>query len=367
MVRGGQETFLMNVMRRIDRERCRFIFCTPTTEPCDYDEEILSLGGEIVPCVFGRSVSRFHELFRQVLERGGYDVVHAHNYTFAGVVVRAARRFGIRHRFAHLHTTGDGQRTTLPRMLYRKLTVHLVRTHATRVLACSRGAFDAFFGSGRWEQDGRMNVVYYGVDLPPFEGPVDRQGVRRELGVSPDDRLMIHVGRFIEAKNHGGLVDIFREVRTRRTDIHLVLVGEGELMEQTRARVAQYGLQDGVHFVGVRSDVPRLMKAADVMVMPSVREGMPVTMIEATAAGLPIVITDMPGMREANEVCCRATLLPVTEPAARWADVVIEALDGPRPDFAESLERVRNSPLNSNYAAEHLMRVYEETAGADRR
>lgn len=359
MTRGGLETWLMNVMRRIDRRRFRFDFCTGTDRPCAYDEEIRALGGRIIPCIWNRSIPRFNRLFGRILQEERYDVVHAHTYNFAGVVLRAADKGAVRKRFAHLHTTGDGRPSTLPRIVYRRLMAYLVRRHATRVFGCSRGAFEAFFSAG-WERDLRMRVVYCGADLNPFDEPMDRSGVRAELGLPPETPLMLHVGRFVEAKNHRYLVEIFREIRKLRGDAHLVLVGEGELLAQTRTQVREYGLDNCVHFLGVRSDVARWMKAADVMVMPSVREGLPVTMIEASAAGLPLVITDMPGIREAKEGGCSGRLLPVELPASQWAEAVVEALNETRPDPVESLSRIRNSPFTSEASAKTMERFYDD-------
>jgi glycosyltransferase involved in cell wall biosynthesis len=105
------------------------------------------------------------------------------------------------------------------------------------------------------------------------------------------------------------------------------------------------------------------MQAADVMVMPSVREGMPVTMIEAGAAGLPIVITEMPGIREATEIGCEATLLALDRPNEVWANAVIEALDSPRPSPAEALSRMTESPFSSEVSARTMEAIYHHDAG----
>lgn len=359
MTRGGLETWLMNVMRRIDRNRFRFDFCTATDRPCAYDEEIRELGGRIIPCIWNRSIRRFNRLFGRILQEERYEVVHAHMYNFAGVVLRAAAKGGVEKRFAHLHTTGDGRPSTLLRIVYRKLMAYLVRRHATRVFGCSRGAFDAFFGAG-WERDQRMRVVHCGIDLDAFFGPVDRDGVMAELGVPPETPLMLHVGRFVEAKNHQYLVEVFRETRKLRGDVHLVLMGEGELLGQVRTQVHEYGLDDRVHFLGVRSDVARWTKAADVMVMPSIREGLPVTMIEAAAAGLPLIITDMQGMREANEGGCSGRLLPVDAPPSQWAEAVVEALNEPRPDATQALSRIRNSSFTGEASVKAMECFYDE-------
>ena len=359
MDRGGLETWIMYVMRRIDRQAFHFDFCVEVDTPCAYDQEIVDLGGTIKRCVRRRwqGLRQYPKRLAAIIREGNYDVVHVHRRDFAGISLWVAAKSGIPHRFAHMHSIGDGCRSTLPRVMYRSLMRGLVNRYATRGLGCSSGALESFFGS-EWKNDPRMDVVFYGVDCSLFEGPPDGEGVRAELNLPGDAPLMIHVGRFIDAKNHGFLVDIFRSAREQRGDLQLVLVGEGPLRAEVSQQVQDYGLADCVHFLGLRSDVPRLLKAADVMVMPSTREGMPVTMLEATAAGLPIVVSDLPGTQEANDVCCRATILPVERPAGEWASAVIAALSAPRPEQAEALERVRQSPFSSEYSAQRMAEIY---------
>ena len=215
MDRGGLETFIMNVMRRIDRRRYRFDFCPTLDRPAQYDEEIRSLGGRIIPCVRRRGIRNYTRSLGRILREGDYDVVHSHMYTFSGVVLRT-----------------------------------------------TKASLESFWGAG-WENDPSRIVVYYGVDLDPFDGPVDRESVRGEFGLPPNCPLIIHVGRFIPAKNHSGLISIFGIIAQRHPDVHMVLVGEGELMEAARTQVREGGLEQRVVFAGVRRDVARLMKAAD--------------------------------------------------------------------------------------------------------
>ncbi len=357
MNRGGLETWLMNVMRRIDRQRVQFDFCVGTARECDYDAEIRSLGGVIKPCAWGRNLIRFGRSFRALLCDNDYDIVHSHAYSFSGVVLRHAEHCGVQHRFSHLHTTGDGCKTTLFRVMYRSLMRNLIKRHSTRIFGCSRGALGTLVGAS-WEEDPRCQVLHYGVDLSGFAQTADGDGVRAELGLPCESKIVLHVGRFVEAKNHHRLVHIFDLISERRDDTHLVLVGDGGLRDSTLQLVSARNLQQRVHFVGVRRDVPQLMQASDVMVMPSIREGMPVTLLEATAAGLPAVMTDMPGMREANDVCSKAVLLGLDRPDDEWADEVLRILDEPRPDALNALEEVRSSPFSSEVSARAVQEVY---------
>ncbi len=362
MNRGGAESWIMNVMRCIDRRRFCFDFCVTKPGQGVFDEEIRDLGGRIVPCVWNRSLRRYHRLLGEILRTNTYDVVHSHGYYFSGVTLRIAAKAGVRGRIAHLHTLHDGKRTTLARIVYRKTMLAMIRRYATAILGCSHAVLETFLGSG-WEEEPRAAPLYYGIDVSPFDEPPDRAGVRSEVGLSGDAPVALHVGNFVEAKNHCYLIDIFRKVKTLRPDVQLLLVGGGPLREAIESKVNREGLASHVHFLGVRSDVPRLMMAADVLVMPSVREGLPVTMIEATAAGLPVVISDMPGMREANDLCCSGKLLPVDRPAEEWAQAVVAALDGPRPAQAESADSVRRSPFSSEVSARMLAEVYQQVTG----
>ncbi|MCP4644312.1 MAG: glycosyltransferase family 1 protein, partial [bacterium] len=264
----------MNVMRRIDREKYRFHFCLTKDKPAEYDDEIRDLGGELIPCALNGGLWAYTRRLGAVLRDGRYDVVHSHMYTFSGVVLRVARKHGVAHRYAHLHTSADDQRNTVARKVYRRAMRWLVRRHGTRVLACAGWVMTNFVGEG-WQGDPTRTVVYYGINLDPFAAPADPDGVRAEFGLASGCPLLIHVGRFITAKNHRKLIDVFRAMHAQRPEARLMLVGDGELMDDTRAQVRDYGLDEYIHFTGVRSDVARLMKAADVLVMPSVREGMP--------------------------------------------------------------------------------------------
>src|SRR5947199_7119830 len=175
-----------------------------------------------------------------------------------------------------------------------------ITANATAVIGVSTGAMDAVWGSG-WRRNPRKTVIYDGVERDRFARVDDAEGVREEFGVPPDAALVIHVGRFSPQKNHAGLVAIARALLKRRPETVLLLVGEGSLQEEIRYRMERAGLTPRVRFAGPRDDVPRLLAAADVMVLPSLWEGLPGVVLEALAAGVPVVASPLPGVREIAE------------------------------------------------------------------
>ena len=119
-----------------------------------------------------------------------------------------------------------------------------------------------------------------------------RKQKRAELGV--EDKFVIgHVGRFNLQKNHEFLVKRFADFAKTNEDAVLVLIGNGELQEKIKEMAKEYGIETKVKFLGLREDIPQLLQAMDLFLFPSLFEGLPVTLVEAQAAGLPCVISDM--------------------------------------------------------------------------
>ena len=188
------------------------------------------------------------------------------------------------------------------------------------------------------------------IDAAAFTpNDVLRREVRAELGLG-DALTVMHVGRMVYAKNHEFLLDAFRELLNTEPGAKLVLVGDGELRSQIEEKAAQ--LPGGsVRLLGSRTDIPRLLQAADVFAFPSRFEGMPVTMIEAQAAGLPCIKSDT--VTEECIVTDLVTSLPTNDPVC-WAGA-IRAAKTARTDHLEDIQR---SGYDITAAAEKLTRFY---------
>ena len=274
--RGGTETWLMNVLRQLDRERFRMDFLVHSTNPGAYEAEARELGAGIVTCLHPGRPHRYAANFlREVRSHGPYDFVHSHMHHYSGFVLKLARRAGIGGRIAHSHsdTSRIEQEDGPARKLYYTLARRWIRRNATLGLAASGAAAAALFGAD-WKARRRCEVVHCGIDLSPFQAPVDHYAVRAELGVPRDAFVIGHVGRFVAVKNHGFLLDVAGELARTDAHVHVVLAGDGPLRPALEARVAHSPLAGRVHFVGARSDVPRLLAALDVFVFPSQYEGL---------------------------------------------------------------------------------------------
>src|SRR5208337_324078 len=264
MNRGGVETWLMHLLRHIDRQRFQMDFLVHTSYPCAYDNEILALGSKIIPCLHPSRPWRYaRNLMRILKEHGPYDVVHSHVHHFSGLPLYLARRTGVPVRASHSHndTTLYDERAGMLRKGYLQLMEHLIRRDATMGLACSRKAAAALYGA-KWEKDPRWQVLHYGIDLEAFKQPIENAEVRRELGIPIDAFVIGHVGRFHEQKNHSFLIDIFSEVTKLTENAILLLVGEGSLRSLIEQKIISLGLSKRVVFAGSRSDIPKIMRGS---------------------------------------------------------------------------------------------------------
>jgi len=341
MTRGGAETRTLEVMRHVDRERFRLHFCALSGQPGELDDEIRSLGGEVHLLPLGLG---FASKFRRLLRERRFDAVHSHVHYPSGYFLRLAAKEGTPARVTHFRITADGQPPTLRRRAQAALLRRWIDRYSTDILAVSRGTMEAAWRPD-WQADPRCRVVYNGIDLSRFAAPPDREGVCREFGLPPTDTLYVHVGRLDPQKNHARLAPIFADIVRADPNSRLLVVGKGgnDIEHAMRERLAALGVADRVAFTGLRADVPRLLKAADAMIFPSLIEGLPGAVLEASAAGTPVLASDIDVHRETASLLQSVETLPLGAPDSAWAAAAVRLASA-----------VRGDPGLRRRAAEHF-------------
>ena len=362
MDRGGAETWLMHILRNIDRSIFQMDFLVNTTATCAYDDEIRALGGRIIPCTGPSNPIEYAQKFKQILrEDGPYNVVHSHIHHYNGYVLKLAHQAGVPIRVCHSHidSTALEAKSSWRRRLYLKLMTRWIDRHATIGLGCSDVASADLFGKN-WKKDPRWQIYYCSIDLTPFATASDAASVRADLGIPASAFVVGHVGRFQQQKNHTFLVDIFAEVLKQQPQAYLLLVGEGDLRPQIEQQALAQGIGHRTIFAGSRPDVPSLMQGAmDAFVMPSLCEGLPLVGIEVQAAGLRAFLSEA----ITTEVCIvkpLVTRLSLSQPASVWASEIIRGHQSAI-DRQEALTIVEQSPFNIQVGVAKLMNIYGGT------
>lgn len=312
MGRGGLETMLMNYYRHMDRDKVQFDFLVHRDFAADYDAEILSLGGRIyrLPKLNPVSIKYLQALDRFFEKHHEYRIVHSHLDCMAGIPLRFAKKHGIPVRIAHSHASSQTKDWKYVIKVFYKRKIH---QYATNLFACSEAA-------GRWMFGKKaFCILHNAIDTKCFTSNLEeRNAVRNELAIPADALVIGHVGRFATPKNHSFLLRVFARLPQ---NTRLLLVGDGELRNDTEKQAEQLGIRERVFFAGIRSDVNRLLQAMDVFAFPSLYEGLGIAAIEAQAAGLPCLISD--GVPIACKVTDLVQQLPLAE--EMWEKEIVAA------------------------------------------
>lgn len=261
-----------------------------------------SLGCRIHHVDFSRSpLSRnnlraYHQL-RRVIGNGDYDVVHCHTPVAAAVTRLVCRKYrkktGLKV-FYTAHGFHFYNGAPLKNWLMYYPAEWLCSFWTDTLITINQEDYDR----ARRHLHARRTefVPGVGLDIGRFAGAAaDRAGIRRELGVPEDAFLLISVGEVNRNKNHEIVIRALAHIA--RPEIHYVIVGKGPLVPKLQELAVALGVGANVHFAGHRDDVPELLKAADVDVFPSIREGFGLAAVEGMAAGLPLICADNRGTR----------------------------------------------------------------------
>lgn len=326
---GGAETYLMKLYRTIDRSKYQMDFCINVNEKCFYEDEVIRLGGKIFRIPYkSASLKEF--------KKGLYGVVHDNKYEFVlrvtsntmGLMdLKIAKKAGARLCSARSSNSSDGNgiKSLAAHMLGRAL----YGKYADVKIAPSDLAAKYTFGQ-RAYRNGDVKILHNAVDLKRFYfDKASAIDIRKEFAVE-DTRIIGHIGRFSEQKNHFFLLKVFAEIHSIDPNTVLMLVGQGELEEEIRHKAAKMGLSDHIIFTGVRPDIAGILSAMDVFVFPSLYEGMPNTVIEAQATGLPCLISDT--ITEEANITGSVKYMSLRCSEREWAETALQMINTERED-----------------------------------
>ncbi|WP_100012070.1 glycosyltransferase family 1 protein [Lentibacillus sediminis] len=355
MNRAGTETMLMNIYRNINREHLQFDFVSYSRESAHYDQEIKKLGGNVFHL---SKTTSMKELYHVMKKHGPYAAVHSHTLFHCGIANAAAILAGIKIRIAHAHTTEDDSGTFL-RRVYIAFMRFIILCSSTKLLACSKGAARYLFGSSVLQMEKYAyfpNVINYEAFLKHRGAEVKKYKMEKGMGNS---MVIGHIGRFIEAKNHLFLLDIFKRLLEKDPTIKLLLVGDGELKKYIEKRAKREGIYENITFAGIRDDIDTMLHSMDVFVFPSLYEGLGLVLLEAQASGVSCVVSEAI-QHEADVGLNLLWTLSLEEGGEVWAEKIRQAASAGK---ERNAHRVKAAFEQSGYSLDEgvstLMDIYQ--------
>lgn len=289
-VGGGVESVVMNYYRNIDRTKIQFVFICDSDSTNIAYEEIEQLGGKIILIPPYQKIFEYHKELTKILKEGNYKIVHSHINTLSVFSLYAAKCAGVPIRIAHSHSTSS--RKEWKRDIIKKTLRPFSKTFATNYMCCSEIAGRWLFGNREFNK-GNVFVLNNAIDLEKFKyNKKIRKEKRKELKIAKDTLVIGHVGRFVETKNHKFLIEVFNKLHQKNENSILILVGQGPLKKEIKKYVDELKLTDSVLFLGQRKDTNEIYQVFDILLLPSLYEGLGMVLIEAQCAGLPCIASN---------------------------------------------------------------------------
>ena len=372
---GGAETWLMEVLRLWSRTgEGRMDFLLTSGSRGLFDEEARQLGATLHYLQYGRSnLTRFAGEFRSILKWEGYDAVHDHADYAAGMHFLCGLGCLPPVRVAHVHNPWAhieaNYGTSASRRFSAKAGKFLVEQLATHV--CGTSA-DILAKYGFPPQSGKRPVtmvLHCGFEVGRFNAPLgpDRASVLAEFGWDETARIVLFAGRLDRAleyehpqnhKNSWLALNAVKAAAEKDKSIRLLMAGDGvPQRHEMQQHINAWGLADRIRLLGVRTDMPRLMRAADMLFFPSRQEGLGMVAVEAQASGLPVLASD--AVPEAAKVIPQIYhSLPVRAPLGEWTEALFATLNTPRFALEAARRAVEASDFSIQTSAGRLAQLY---------
>lgn len=270
----------------------------------------------------------YRKKLKEIFSMGNYDALWCNYSGLTNIdFLKAAKKAGVKTRIIHAHTAKLSWGNIVMKYLvpfFHTKNQKVIDRYTTDFWACSKKSAEFMYGK---EIAKRTIVISNGVDTEKFfKNKETRNDVCKEFGIPEDCIIIGHIGRMCKEKNQTFLLDILKEATKINNNVRLLFIGDGELRESIMNYAREISVSDSVIFTLSRNDIPRLLCAADVFLLPSLTEGFPVTVVEAQAADVPCVVSTEAVVKEAD-ITGSVTFVSLKKNATEWATETLKAAE----------------------------------------
>ncbi len=355
MNRGGAENAIMNYYRHIDRDKVQFDFLLTEQSKCQFEDEILSLGGRVfrVPRLTAKNpvpyLSGILHFFRS---HQVYKIVHSHTSSKSFFPLMIAKCFSIPVRICHSHGSKSEKGI---RGIIRDSLKPLLRIVATHYLACGQDAAIWLYGSRLFKR-GKVLLFPNVIEAKIFDyNKTIRDEVRMSLGIEDSTIVLGCTARLSHVKNHFFLLSLFKEFHKIEPDSILLLVGDGELRDAIENLVLDNGLENNVLFAGSVSNVSDYEQAMDFFLLSSFNEGIPLSLIEAQVSGLRCFVSE--GVPLESDKTRLVSFLSLDSGPEHWARLIADNINYHR---SSHLSDIIKAGYDASISARSLQTFYQD-------
>lgn len=320
LLKGGTDVYMLNIIRNINKSKFQVDVIIKDGDRFNQSmlDEIEELGSNVF-FAKGTFFSRMKQIKKFFLtHKNEYDLIHINATSGAtGLIAYFAKHYGkIQKVIFHSHMGGNDN----GKSLVDKFGIWLMKKNTDILAACSMVASDYMFGN-KIKKD-KVVLLKNAVDYKFFEyNSSNRRKLREKYNINESDFVILHVGRFVEQKNHKKLIEIFSNLLKKEPSSKLILIGEGLLEEKVKEQVQELNIEQSVMFLGVQNNINEFMSMADCLVMPSFHEGLPIVAVEAQASDLPLILSN--NISKETKLTEKVEFISLDESLDVWSDNII--------------------------------------------
>nr|WP_319398906.1 glycosyltransferase [uncultured Carboxylicivirga sp.] len=344
---AGTEAFVLNTVDHLDKDKFEVSYLIAVDRRQYHQDEVESKGHTVYMTndLDGKIklLKHFVKMYKYMRKYGPFDVCHTHMDFFNGLNLMIAFFAGVKLRVSHSHNSGKIEDNKIVRY-YRMTMRWFINKFANVKLGCSDDANRFLYGQKHFDQ---TKVIYNGIDLSKFF--VDK----RDAGLN-----FITVGRMVRQKNCLFIVEVIAELKKIHPEVKLRWVGDGDEREKIEQHIAELGVENNIDLLGVRKDIPVLLKKANYFLMPSLFEGLPFALVEAQASGLPCFISDAVPQQTNSGLCMS---IPLTDNAQEWAEKITDYIDERIPEM--KLDQVEIEKFDIKSSSQTVADIYALSIG----
>lgn len=359
---GGIETFMMNIFNRLEGHGFHFVFTNTSPKPIAYQKDIVNRGGEIKSIILNQSLLGHLTWYRAILsffkEYHDYDAVYLNTVTINYIFwLKAAEKYHIKTLIIHSHNDGIVYPSKIKKIIAHFITPFNIKylCHHSNIvkLAVSQNA-------GKWMfHSHNFHVINNGIDVDRFRFNFDKRiKVKRSLGLSSNNKVIITVARLELQKNYFRILKIFNLIHKMDKSVRLVIVGDGSEKLALERFTHRLGIASDVIFMGIVNNVNEVLSIADLMLMPSKYEGIPFSLIEAQASGVPALVSKESVPTEVN-VTKQIKYISLNESNMYWTRKAYKILHNLISINNKIIMNkiIQNSKYNMNYSTHKIKKI----------
>lgn len=343
---GGAQEVVRTLVENLAEAGCVPVVCTFQDGPLRQDIERLGIPVEVLPerrsgvmalPLFLAEMWRIRRALIELVEQYEIDVVQTQllrSLDFLVLSLRFGRRLQVYWTFQNAQFDLRDDHLQRHKWLLRpkRFAHHLLYRWGGRwvngLIAVSEDVKTSLLKTVPGIPAEKIAVIYNSVDVRRYRQVVDRAAVRRSLGLDEGDRVAAVVATFKRQKGHCYLIEAAASVVEQFPNLHILFIGDGELRPELEAQTEALGLEQHIHFLGTRHDVPELLAASDFFVLPSLWEGLSMALVEAMASRLPVIATEVSGTNQVMAAGETGWLVPPGD-SQQLAEAMLELLADP--------------------------------------